>query len=76
MVSGFFQDLVSVDVEISQVNWFDTFMNCYQGQVNQQFISINDNFQYSYPHFNMFIYVFFQNCTTEHQNKNCQQLIT
>ena len=26
----FFQDLVSVDVEISQVKGFDTFTNCYQ----------------------------------------------
>ena len=28
MVGFFFQDLVSVDVEISQVKRFDTFMNC------------------------------------------------
>ena len=31
----FFQDLVSVDVEISQVKRFDTFMNCYQDDSRQ-----------------------------------------
>ena len=30
LVGFFFQDLVSVDVEISQVKRFDTKMNCYQ----------------------------------------------
>ena len=30
IVSFFFQDLVSVNVEISQVKRFDTFMNCYR----------------------------------------------
>ena len=30
MVGFFFQDLVSVNVEISQVKLFDTFMNCYR----------------------------------------------
>ena len=30
MVGFFFQDLVSVDVEMSQVKLFDTFMNCYR----------------------------------------------
>ena len=33
---GFFlQDLVSADVEISQVKRFDTFMNCYQDDSRQ-----------------------------------------
>ena len=31
----FFQDLVSVDVEISQVKRFDTFTNCYQDDSRQ-----------------------------------------
>ena len=30
MVGFFFQDLVSVDVEISQLKRFNTFMNCYR----------------------------------------------
>ena len=35
VVGFFFQDLVSVDVEISQVKQFDTFMNCYQDDSRQ-----------------------------------------
>ena len=36
----FFQDLVSVEVEISQVKPFDTFMNCYQDDSHQYVSSI------------------------------------
>ena len=36
----FFQDLVSVDVEISQVKRFDTFTNCYQDDSRQYGSSI------------------------------------
>ena len=37
LVGFFFQDLVSVDVEILQVKWFDTlnFINCYQDDLRQ-----------------------------------------
>ena len=35
VVGFFFQDLVSVDVEISKVKRFDTFMNCYQDDLRQ-----------------------------------------
>ena len=35
-----FQDLVSVDVEISQVKRFDTFTNCYQEDSRQYVSSI------------------------------------
>ena len=38
--SFFFQDLVSVDVEISQVKRFDTFTNCYQDDSSQYVSSI------------------------------------
>ena len=38
---GFFsQHLVSVDVEISQVKWFDMYMNCYQDDSRQYVSSI------------------------------------
>ena len=37
LVGFFYQDLVSVDVEISQVKRFDTFMNCYQDDLRQCF---------------------------------------
>ena len=40
MVGFFFQDLVSVDVEISQVKRFDTFMNCYRDDSRQYVSSI------------------------------------
>ena len=40
LVGFFFQDLVSVDVEISQVKRFDTFMNCYQDDLCQYVSSI------------------------------------
>ena len=35
-----FQDLLSVDVEISQVKRFNTFMNCYQDDSRQNVSSI------------------------------------
>ena len=40
LVGFFFQDLVSVDVEISQVKRFDIFMNCYQDDSHQYVSSI------------------------------------
>ena len=41
LVGFFSQDLVSVDVEISQVKRFDTFMNCYQDDLRQYVLPIN-----------------------------------
>ena len=35
LVGFFFQDLVSVEVEVSQGKRFDTFMNCYQDDSHQ-----------------------------------------
>ena len=40
LVGLVFQDLVSVDVEVSQVKRFDTFMNCYQDHLRQYVLSI------------------------------------
>ena len=40
LVGFFFQDLVPVDVEISQMKRFDTFMNCYQDNSCQYVSSI------------------------------------
>ena len=40
MVGFFFQDLVSVDVEMSQVKRFDTLMSCYRDDSRQFFSSI------------------------------------
>ena len=40
LVGFFFQDLVTVDVEISQVKRFDTFTNCYQEDSRQYVSSI------------------------------------
>ena len=43
----FFQDLVSVDVEISQVKLFDTFTNCYQDD-SRQYVSSITKFSVGY----------------------------
>ena len=43
----FFQDLVSVDVEISQVKRFDTFTNCYQDD-SRQYVSSITQFSVGY----------------------------
>ena len=48
MVGFFFQDLVSVDVEISQVKRFDTFMNCYREDM-RQFVSSITQFSVVFP---------------------------
>ena len=40
LVGFFFQDLVSVDIEISQVKQFDRFINCYQDDWRQYVSSI------------------------------------
>ena len=40
LVGFFFPDIGSVDVEISQVKRFDTFMNCYQDDSRQYVSSI------------------------------------
>ena len=44
---SFFQDLVSVDVEISQLKQFDTFMNCYQDD-SRQYVSSTTQFSVGY----------------------------
>ena len=49
-----FQDLVSVDVEISQAKRFDMFMNCYQDD-SRQYISITQ-FSVGFP---LKLYIFF-----------------
>ena len=68
LVSFFFQDLVSVDVEISQVKLFDTFMNCYQDDTHQYVSSITQfsegfcmilfplNFKYFFTIFDLVIW--------------------
>ena len=43
LVGFFLQDLVSVDVEISQVKRFDKFMNCYQDD-SRQYVSSKTQF--------------------------------
>ena len=48
MVGFFFQDLVSVDVEISQVKQFDMFMNCYRDDSRQYVLSISQ-FSVGFP---------------------------
>ena len=48
MVGFFFQDLVSVDVEISQVKQFDTFMNGYRDDSRQYVLSVTQ-FSVGFP---------------------------
>ena len=48
MVRFFFQDLVSVDVDISHVKRFDTFMNCYRDD-SRQYVSSITQFSVSFP---------------------------
>ena len=55
MVGFFFQDLVSVDVEISQVKLFDTFMNCYRDD-SRQYVSSTTQFSVG---FLLQLYIFF-----------------
>ena len=55
MVGFFFQDLVSVDVEISQVTRFDTFMNCYRDD-SRQYVSFITQFSVGFP---LKLYIFF-----------------
>ena len=55
MVGFFFQDLVSVDVEISQVKRFGTFMNCYR-EDSHQYISSITQFSVGFP---LKLYIFF-----------------
>ena len=55
MVGFFFQDLVSVDVEISQVKRFDTSMNCYW-DVSRQCFSPITQFSVGFP---LKLYIFF-----------------
>ena len=55
MVGFFFQDLVSVDVEISQVKRFDRFMNCYRDDL-RQYVSSITQFSVSFP---LKLYIFF-----------------
>ena len=55
MVGFFFQDLVSVYVEILQVKRFDTFMNCYRDDSRQYFSSISQ-FSAGFP---LKLYIFF-----------------
>ena len=55
MVGFFFQDLVSVNVEISQVTRFDTFMNCYRDDLHKYVSSITQ-FSVGFP---LKLYIFF-----------------
>ena len=55
MIGFFFQDLVSVDVEISQVKQFDTCMNCYWDN-SRQYISSITQFSVGFP---LKLYIFF-----------------
>ena len=55
MVGFFFQDLVSVDVEISQVKRFDTFMNYYRDD-SRQYVSSITQFSVGFP---LKLYIFF-----------------
>ena len=55
MVGFFFQDLVSVDVEISQVKRFDTFINCYWEDL-RQYVSAIILFSVGFP---LKLYIFF-----------------
>ena len=54
-VSFFFQDLMSVHVEISQVKRFDTFMNCYRHD-SRQYVSSLTQFSVGFP---LTLYIFF-----------------
>ena len=55
MVGFFFQDLVSVNVEIWQVKRFDTFMNCYRDD-SRQYVSSITQFSVGFP---LKLYIFF-----------------
>ena len=55
MVGFFFQDLVTVDVEILQVKRFDTFMNCYRDD-SRQYVSSIPQFSVGFP---LKLYIFF-----------------
>ena len=55
MVGFFFQDLISVDVEISQVKRFDTFMNYYRDD-SRQYVSSITEFSVLFP---LKLYIFF-----------------
>ena len=48
MVGFFFQDLVSVDVEISQVKRFETFFYCYRDD-SRQYVSSITQFSVGFP---------------------------
>ena len=54
-VGFFFQDLVSVDVEISQVKRFYSFMNCYQDD-SCQYISSITQFSVLYTFFTILLF--------------------
>ena len=56
MVGFFFQYLVSVDVEISQVKQFDMFMNCYRDD-SRQYVSSITQFSVGFP---IKLYIFSQ----------------
>ena len=55
MVGFFFQDLVSVDVEILQMKRFDTFINCYRDNL-RQYVSSITQFSVGFP---LKLYIFF-----------------
>ena len=55
MVGFFFQDLVSVDVEIVQAIRFDTFMDCYRDD-SRQYVSSITQFSVGFP---LKLYIFF-----------------
>ena len=55
MVGFFFQDLVSFDVEISQVKWFDMFINCYRDD-SRHYVSSITQFSVGFP---LKLYIFF-----------------
>ena len=55
VVGFFFQDLVSVSVEISQVKRFDMFMNCYRND-SRQYVSSISQFSVGFP---LKLYIFF-----------------
>ena len=55
MVGFFFQDLVSVDLGISLVKRFNTFMNCYRDD-SRQYVSSITQFSVGFP---LKFYIFF-----------------
>ena len=55
MVCFFFQDLVSVDIEILQAKQFDMFMNYYR-DVSRQYVSSITQFSVGFP---LKCYIFF-----------------